>query len=52
MCHFDTWASLKDAFLAHFRPISYEEKLYERLAELQMVSGERCLHVDRLVVKT
>ena len=39
--HFTTWELLRDAFLAHFRPAAYQEKLFEKLAELHMVNGER-----------
>jgi len=39
--HFTTWPGLKDDSLAHFRPAAYQKKLFERLAELYMASGER-----------
>ena len=38
--HFANWQSLCNAFIAHFRPIRYDERLSESLHELQMNTNE------------
>ena len=37
---FPTWDSLREAFVAHFRPIGYEDRLIEQLADITMALGE------------
>jgi hypothetical protein len=37
---FADWESLKNAFLAHFRPIAYEDRLSELLQDITMTMGE------------
>ena len=37
---FPTWDSLREAFVAHFRPIGYEDRLTEQLADITMAPGE------------
>jgi hypothetical protein len=38
--HFPDWNSLKDAFVNHFRPMGYEDRLSEQLQDLTMDMGE------------
>jgi len=38
---FTTCPDLRDAFLVHFHPNAYQEKLFEKLAKLYMANGER-----------
>ena len=37
---FPTWDTLREAFVAHFRPIGYEDRLTEQLADITMAPGE------------
>ena len=37
---FPNWDTLRDAFVAHFRSIGYENQLIEQLADNNMASGE------------
>ena len=38
--HFANWTTLRDAFLTHFRPVGYEDRLRERLINSRMIPGE------------
>ena len=37
---FPTWNALKDAFLLHFRPVGYADRLREQLMRSHMIPGE------------
>ena len=38
--HFATWTTLKDAFIAKFRPVAYIDRLTEQMHDLQMTTNE------------
>lgn len=38
--HFPNWTALRDEFLAHFRPIGFEDRMREQLLHSRMMPGE------------
>jgi hypothetical protein len=37
---FNTWTALRDAFIAKFRPVAYNDRLTEQMHDLQMTTSE------------